>query len=84
MPARRCFLGTTATSTMTGRGSGLPGRGSIQGDRLFFSWLRSYIKNFTYKVAETRHLITILEQVTGEKWQDFFERHVYGNESPPV
>lgn len=58
--------------------------GEQQGDRLFFTWLRSYIKNFTYRVAETRHLVTILEQVTGEKWQDFFERHVYGSEAPPI
>ncbi|MEM1178456.1 MAG: M1 family aminopeptidase, partial [Acidobacteriota bacterium] len=36
-------------------------RGEKEGDRLFFTWLRSYIKNFTYKVAETRHLITILD-----------------------
>ncbi|MEM1181243.1 MAG: hypothetical protein AAGM22_23075, partial [Acidobacteriota bacterium] len=59
-------------------------RGEKEGDRLFFTWLRSYIKNFTYKVAETRHLISILDQVTGESWQPFFERYIYGPESPPV
>jgi len=56
--------------------------GEEKGDRLFFAWLRSYVKNFTYKVAETRHLIGILNQLTGEDWQPFFERHIYGPEGP--
>ncbi|MGV8039273.1 MAG: hypothetical protein AB2L07_04105 [Thermoanaerobaculaceae bacterium] len=36
------------------------------------------------KVGETRHLIAILDQITGLSWQPFFERHVYGPESPKV
>ncbi len=56
--------------------------GEERGDRLFFAWIRSYVKNFTYKVAETRHLIGILNQLTGEDWQPFFERHIYGTEAP--
>jgi len=58
--------------------------GEKKGDQLFFGWIRSYVKNFTYKVAETRHLIAILNQITGEDWQPFFERHVYGVEAPEV
>jgi len=58
--------------------------GAEKGDNLFFAWLRSYIKNFDHKVAETRHLIAILNQVSGEDWQPFFERYIYGVESPDV
>jgi hypothetical protein len=54
------------------------------GDRLFFAWLRSYIKNFTYKTAATRHLIGILNQITKKDWQPWFERYVYGTEAVPL
>ncbi len=55
-----------------------------EGDRLFFTWLRSYIKNFTYKLAGTRHLVAILNQMTGKDWQPWFERYVYGTETPKL
>jgi hypothetical protein len=55
-----------------------------EGDRLFFTWLRSYIKNFTYRTAETRHLIGILSQITKRDWQPWFERYVYGTEAVRV
>ncbi|MCG8457569.1 MAG: hypothetical protein MI919_14945, partial [Holophagales bacterium] len=58
--------------------------GEEEGDRLFLTWIRSYIKNFTFKIGETRYLIQILEQITGEEWQPFFERYIYGTESPKV
>jgi hypothetical protein len=55
-----------------------------EGDRLFMTWIRSYVKNFTYKTGETRHLVAILEQMTGKPWQPWFERYVYGTETPKV
>ena len=58
--------------------------GEQEGDRLFLTWIRSYIKNFTFKLAETRYMVNILEQVTGEPWQPFFDRYVYGPESPQI
>jgi hypothetical protein len=57
---------------------------SEEGDRLFMTWIRSYVKNFTYETGETRHLVAILEQMTGKPWQPWFERYVYGTETPPV
>ena len=57
-------------------------QGEEKGGRLFFAWIRSYVKNFTFKTAETRHLIAILNQITGQDWQPFFERHIYGTETP--
>ena len=58
--------------------------GEEQGDRMFFVWIRSYIKNFTYKAAATPHLIAMLNQISGEDWQPFFERHIYGPETPEI
>ena len=55
-----------------------------EGDRLFFTWLRSYIKNFTYKLGGTRHLVAILTQMTGKDWQPWFERYVYGTDTPKL
>ncbi|MBZ0103716.1 MAG: hypothetical protein K8I65_16270 [Thermoanaerobaculia bacterium] len=57
---------------------------SEEGDRLFMTWIRSYVKNFTYETGETRHLVAILEQMTGKPWQPWFERYVYGTETPAV
>jgi hypothetical protein len=55
-----------------------------KGDRQFWSLLRSYLKNFPYKWAGTRHLVGILNQMTGSDWQPWFERYVYGTETPPL
>lgn len=54
------------------------------GDRLFITWIRSYIKNFSFKTAETRHLIGILNQITKKDWQPWFDRYVFGTETPSV
>ena len=55
-----------------------------EGDRLFFTWMRSYVKNFTYKMAGTRFLVSILNQMTDRDWQPWFVRYVYGTETPKV
>ena len=36
------------------------------------------------KPGETRHLVAILNQMTGKDWQPWFERHVYGAETPEL
>lgn len=58
--------------------------GEEKGDQMFFTWIRSYVANFTFKVGDTPSLIAILNQISGEDWQPFFERHVYGVEPPKV
>ena len=58
--------------------------GEEEGDRFFFALLRSFIKNFRYKWGGTRHLVGILNQMTGKDWQPWFERYVYGTETPKV
>lgn len=32
----------------------------------------------------TLHRVGILDQVTGQSWQPWFERYVYGTEMPPL
>lgn len=44
----------------------------------------AYIKNFSFKTAETRHLIGILNQITKKDWQPWFDRYVFGTETPVV
>lgn len=58
--------------------------GEAKGDSMFFGWLRAYVSNFTFKMAETRHLVAILNQISGEDWTPFFERYVYGSEGPEI
>jgi hypothetical protein len=58
--------------------------GKEEGEKLFLTWIRSYVKNFANREGETRNLVAILEQITGEKWMPFFERHLIGTEPPPV
>jgi hypothetical protein len=59
--------------------------GSVEaGDRLFLTWIRAIVRNFTYKLLETRYLVAILNQITNANWQPWFERYVYGAEVPDL
>jgi len=58
--------------------------GETEGDRYFFAFLKTVIKNFAGKPASTRHLAGILGQMTGADWRPFFDRYVYGTEMPPL
>ncbi|MEO8277214.1 MAG: M1 family aminopeptidase [Thermoanaerobaculia bacterium] len=58
--------------------------GDAKGDAAFLTWIRAYMQNFTYKTASTRHLVGILDQITGKSWQPWFEKYVYGTEMPKV
>ncbi|HEX2252323.1 MAG TPA: M1 family aminopeptidase [Thermoanaerobaculia bacterium] len=57
---------------------------SEKGDRIFQAVLRAMLTNFAFRHGETRHLVGILNQVTGTDWQPWFERYVYGTEIPKV
>lgn len=58
--------------------------GEEQGDRYFFALLRTFLKHVEPGWGETRHLVGILDQITGKDWQPWFERYVYGTETPAV
>ena len=36
------------------------------------------------KIHTLEDLVGILDQITGKDWQPWFERYVYGTETPPV
>jgi aminopeptidase N len=60
-------------------------KGSVEeGDRYFIALLRSYVKRNRYNWGTTRGLIEELDQLTGGKWQPWFERYVYGTEIPQL
>lgn len=58
--------------------------GEEAGDRFFFALLRSYLKNAAGRFGSTAMLVGILDQLTGTSWQPWFERYVYGTETPEV
>ncbi len=58
--------------------------GEEKGDAAFLTWMRAYVQNFAFKTGETRHLVGILNQITGKDWQPWFERYVYGTEMPKL
>jgi hypothetical protein len=58
--------------------------GSEQGETLFLTLLRALQHNFAFKPAGTRHVVGILDQITGSDWQPWFERYVYGCDVPEV
>lgn len=53
-----------------------------EGDRYFIALLRTYFKRHRYGWGTTRGLVETLDQLTGGKWQPWFERYVYGTEIP--
>lgn len=55
-----------------------------KGDKYFQALLRTFTTNFTNQYGETRHLVGILNQMTGDDWQPWFEKYVYGTETPEV
>ncbi|HEV2855097.1 MAG TPA: M1 family aminopeptidase [Thermoanaerobaculia bacterium] len=55
-----------------------------EGDRYFIALLRTYLKRHRYGWGTTRGLVETLDQLTGSKWQPWFERYVYGTEIPSL
>ena len=58
--------------------------GEEKGDQIFFTLLRSFVTNFQFKWGATAHLIGILNQITQSDWQPWFERYVFGDETPKI
>jgi len=58
--------------------------GPEEGDKLFLTFLQGVQINFSFKWGGTRHLVGILNQLTGEDWQPWFELYVYGCETPDL
>jgi hypothetical protein len=53
------------------------------GEQTFFTLLRSFLRSFENKRASTKDFIGLLEYLTKEEWDDFFNKYLYGMEMPP-
>ena len=49
---------------------------------MFFTILKSYLKSFRFKTAETRHFIGLTGFVTKKDHTAFFDRYLFGTEWP--
>lgn len=59
--------------------------GSVEeGDRHFIAFLRAFLNRANYGWGTTRDLVTTLNELTGTEWQPWFERYVYGTETPAL
>jgi aminopeptidase N len=54
------------------------------GDRLFFGWFQLVVRNSEMKLLSTARALEILDKLTGKSWQPWFEKYVYGTETPRV
>jgi hypothetical protein len=54
------------------------------GDRLFFDWMRSIVQTFANQRLTTRGIVDLLERQTGVAWWPWFERYVFGIDTPRI
>ena len=60
-------------------------KGSVEeGDRHFIALLRSFLQRTRYTWGTTAELVKTLDELTGGDWQPWFERYVYGTETPQI
>ena len=60
-------------------------KGSVEeGDRHFIALLRAFLNRTNYGWGTTRELVATLNELTGTEWQPWFERYVYGTETPTL
>lgn len=55
-----------------------------EGDRRFIALMRAFLKRNQQGYAPTRSLVATLDELTGKSWQPWFEKYVYGTETPPL
>ena len=58
--------------------------GKETGEKQFFALIRAYVMSFKGKITRTAEVVALLNQITGKDWQPWFERFVYGVETPKV
>ncbi|MGF1534008.1 MAG: M1 family metallopeptidase [Bernardetiaceae bacterium] len=54
------------------------------GDAAFFEMIRRYLQQYAFKTAEIHHLRLILEEVTGQDWNWFFDQYFLSPGHPEV
>ena len=59
-------------------------KGAEEGERHFIAFLRAFLERVHGSWGTTRDLIVTLNELTGTDWQPWFERYVYGTETPKI
>lgn len=58
--------------------------GAKRGDRFFWALFRAFLKHDGGGFGSTEDLVGILNRITGDDWHPWFERYVYGSETPTL
>ncbi len=58
--------------------------GKQNGDRMFFIWINSILKSFKGRYVNTYDCIRLLNMITKDDWTPFFERYIFGDETPEL
>jgi hypothetical protein len=54
------------------------------GDKAFFVTLKAFLQTYEGKIVRTEDFIDILDQVTKKDWHPWFEKYIYGAETPSL
>lgn len=52
------------------------------GDNQFFTVLKSFVRSFEFRQAQTQHFLGITDYVTQQQWRPWFDRYLLGTEWP--
>ncbi|BBB31788.1 hypothetical protein TTHT_0146 [Thermotomaculum hydrothermale] len=58
--------------------------GAQNGDRMFFVWISSILKSFSGRYVNTYDCIRLLNMITRDNWQPFFDKYIFGTETPDI
>ncbi len=58
--------------------------GKQNGDRMFFVWISSILKSFSGRYVNTYDCIRLLNMITKDDWKPFFDKYIFGDETPEI
>ncbi len=58
--------------------------GAQNGDRMFFVWISSILKSFSGKYVNTYDCIRLLNMITHDDWEPFFDKYIFGDQTPEI
>ncbi len=58
--------------------------GKEKGDQMFVVFLRALLTHFQAQPLHTQDLVDVINQISGDDWQPWFDKYVYGTELPEI
>ena len=58
--------------------------GAQNGDRMFFVWISSILKSFSGRYVNTYDCIRLLNMITRDNWEPFFDKYIFGDQTPEI